>query len=115
MGRGRPIYNLRHAVCHRDLQDRLGRDEPKSVFPLYRMRTQALELRKRFSALPIPRIPMEAYHMCLTTSRQAFTIAQMSLSLSFGGHLWAFPHYLILSTDPPRRSHRRHDFRCRYI
>ena len=113
MGRRLPIYNLRHPAFPRDLQDRLGSEESRSVFSLYRMLTRALELRRWVPVLTLPKIPLEAYHMCLTASREVITIAQITLSFSFGGHYLTLLDPLIPYTDSPHRPHRRRNFRCR--
>ena len=113
MGRRLPIYNFRRPAFPRVLQDRLESEESRSVFSLYRMRTRALELRRWVPVLTLPQIPLEAYHMCLTTSREVITIAQIALSFSFGGHYLTLLDPLIPYTDSPHRPHRRRNFRCR--
>ena len=115
MGRRLPIYNFRHAAFPRVLQDHLGCEESRLVFPLYRIHTRPLELRKRVSVLTVPKIPLEAYQMCLTASRKAITIAQITLSLSFGGHYLTLLDPSIPCAYSPHRSHRRRNFRCRYL
>jgi len=100
MGRGHLVYNLPRTVRRRSLHVRLGYPETMWVFLLYRTHTWVPGLRKWFSAIRLPSIPLDSYRMCLAEIEQVFTIIQMTLGLAFGRHFVALFNSSIPCIEP---------------
>lgn len=113
MGRRHLVYNFLLTVRRRSFHVRLGCPEAMWVFLLYRTHTRVPRLRKWFSALRLPQIPLDLYHMCLAEIEQVFTIIQMSLCLAFGRHFVVLFNPPFFPLSPSDRSHRSRSFRSR--
>ena len=59
-------------------------------------------------------IPLDAYHLCLTSAGNGPITIQLSLSLAFGNHFITLPNLPHPRIEPPIRSLRYRSFRVRY-
>jgi len=117
MGRGHTVYNFRCTVHRRSLHGCSGCAEARSIFPLHRMHLHSSPGTKKivfFTAVILP-TPMDSYRICLVDAQEAFTIAQMSLSIVFGRHFVTHLETSIPCDDspvPPHRYRSLHSGRC---
>ena len=113
MGRGHTVCTFLRTVRRRSLHVCSGCGEARSIFPLYRIRTRALELRKWVSAVVVFTSPLDSYRVCFDGVERISTIIQMSLSLAFGRHFVTLLKPSIPCNDSPDRSRRHCSFRFR--